>query len=345
MVFTKIAGHRTGYFVTIFLFSIFLFGSSNVHAATLDLSPSAGDLTVGNILGVSVLVDTKGSSINNSDAVINFPASLLEVISISKSGSIFTLWVEEPAFSNAAGTITFNGGLPTPGFNGSAGRLVSIAFRVKAPGTASVFFSAGSVRANDGLGTDVLTSMGTASFALAAPLPAVEPPVEAEAVVPERSETPETTRPKEPEVEVPTEPEIIPVESQVVVFEENIYDKTVNKAVSAFSGISLLNVVLFALVAVLIALLALLLYWRKLLVHLRSRVGKDAHGVEKSLYRSFDAIRGDIAACVDLLEGAKARRGLSEEEREVINLLRQHLRDTEKLLNRDMHILRDQVEK
>src|SRR3989344_7191998 len=119
------------------IFSLFFFLSffGRADAATLYFSPSSGDFTVGNILNVSILVNTQGKAINNAEVIINFPASLLEVISISKSGSIFTLWVEEPVLSNSAGTVTFNGGLPTPGFNGTAGKLLDVVFRIRNSGT------------------------------------------------------------------------------------------------------------------------------------------------------------------------------------------------------------------
>lgn len=146
----------------------FCFFTKDANAATLYFSPSKGDFTVGNLLTTNVLVNTQEEEINNSDAIINFPAGLLEVVSVSKSGSIFSLWVEEPAFSNSAGTITFNGGLPTPGFNGAAGKIVSIVFRVKSAGSASLVFSSAAVRANDGYGTDILQARAGAQFNLTA---------------------------------------------------------------------------------------------------------------------------------------------------------------------------------
>lgn len=148
------------------IFFVFILTTSTTHAATMYFSPSSGNFTVGNILNASVLVNTQSISINNADAVINFPTSLLEVVSISKSGSIFPLWVEEPSFSNSAGTISFNGGVPTPGFNGSAGKLLNITFRVRNLGSASLVFSSAAVRANDGYGTDVLQTRGQAQFNL-----------------------------------------------------------------------------------------------------------------------------------------------------------------------------------
>jgi len=159
-----------------FLIGFFLLFAQSVSAATLYFSPSSGNITVGNILSTSVLVNTQGTAVNNADAVINFPANLLEVVSVNKSGSIFSLWVEEPAFSNSAGTITFNGGLPTPGYNGSAGRLLNIVFRAKNIGSASVIFSSGAVRANDGYGTDVLQTKAQAQFTLVSEERPVLPP-------------------------------------------------------------------------------------------------------------------------------------------------------------------------
>src|SRR3990167_8595984 len=115
MVLKKIIDNKIVYGVIIFAFGIFLFGCNSAYAASLYFSPSSGNQTAGNILNVNVLVNTQGKVINNADAVIRFPANILEAVSISKTGSIFSLWVEEPAFSNSAGTISLNGGLPTPG--------------------------------------------------------------------------------------------------------------------------------------------------------------------------------------------------------------------------------------
>ena len=176
-------------------FAFLIFGAKAAEAATLYFSPSSGNFSVGNILNTSVLVNTQGKAINNSSAVINFPASLLEVISVSKSGSIFSLWVEEPAFSNSAGTISFDGGLPTPGFNGTAGKIVNIVFRIRNAGTASLVFSSGAVLANDGYGTDILQTMAQAQFNLISEERPVAPPPTA------------LGTPQAPEISSPTHPD------------------------------------------------------------------------------------------------------------------------------------------
>ena len=168
--------HKIFLFLGLFVFSFF--GARAANAATLYLSPSSGDFTVGNIFTANILVNTEGVTINNADATVNFPSGLLEVVSFSKSGSIFSLWVEEPSFSNGAGTLSFNGGLPTPGFNGATGKVLSAVFRVKKAGSASLIFSSAAVRANDGEGTDVFKTGVQAKFNLTSeerPLP--PPPV------------------------------------------------------------------------------------------------------------------------------------------------------------------------
>lgn len=187
-----------GFLFALFSASLFLFNARKANAATLYFSPSSGNFTVGNILTTSVLVNTQGQAINNSDAVINFPSNLLEVVSISKSGSIFSLWVEEPTFSNSAGTISFNGGLPTPGFSGTSGKIISIVFRAKNAGSASVIFSSGAVRANDGYGTDILQTRTQAQFTLVA----VEAPPTAPPTVP-----PVVGAPAAPKISSPTHPD------------------------------------------------------------------------------------------------------------------------------------------
>ncbi len=130
--------------------------ASTAEAASLYLSPSSPSSSVGNITTLKVLVDTQGKAINNSDGIIQFPTDSLEVLSISKNQSIFTIWVEEPRFSNTDGTITYNGGVPNPGYTGAAGEILTVTFKAKKQGPASVIFSDSTVRENDGYGTDIL---------------------------------------------------------------------------------------------------------------------------------------------------------------------------------------------
>ncbi len=156
--------------VGLFLFFII---PSPTKAASLYLKPSVENFVVGDIFIVNILVDTQGININNGEINLNYPTDFLEVVSLNKSASIFSLWVEGPSFSNNAGTVSLVGGLPTPGFKGSSGNIISINFRAKKSGVASLIFSSSAIRANDGEGTNVLTSSGSAQFTLGKIAPAI----------------------------------------------------------------------------------------------------------------------------------------------------------------------------
>lgn len=134
-------------------------------AASLYLSPSTSSRTVGIQFNVTVGVNSGGVAINAAQATVSFPTNILEVTGVSKSGT-FSLWPIEPSYSNARGTVSFAGGAPNPGYNGTAGSLITITFRGKATGTASVTLGSASVLANDGHGTNVLTSRGSGTYTI-----------------------------------------------------------------------------------------------------------------------------------------------------------------------------------
>lgn len=153
-----------------------------LHAAgaTLGVSASVGAVPVGDTFTVRVVVNAPDQAINAAEATLSFPRDLVEATGVSKSGSIFTLWTVEPASSNASGTVRFAGGLPSPGFRGTGGRIVTVTFRAKATGSAKFTLSGGRVLANDGRGTNILASVGSATVKLTeetAPAPTRAAPV------------------------------------------------------------------------------------------------------------------------------------------------------------------------
>lgn len=169
------------------------------HAASLYFSPSSGSHAVGTTLSVSIYVSSADQAMNAASGVISFPRDKLEVTSLSKTGSIFTLWVQEPSFSNSAGTVNFEGIVLNPGFIGSSGKAITITFRTKAAGNAPLTFFSGSALANDGKGTNILTGLGDANFAIG-----VVGPGAPEIITPsEVAGTPEA-----PEINSPTHPDL-----------------------------------------------------------------------------------------------------------------------------------------
>lgn len=153
------------FYFFVFAFFVNLFITSIASAASLYLSPSSGSYTEGDSLSMSVYVSSD-SAINAISGILAFPQDKLEVISLSKGGSIMNLWVREPAFSNTGGTVSMEGVVLNPGFIGKSGKILTINFKAKSAGSAYISFNSGSVLANDGYGTNVLSSLGEANFTI-----------------------------------------------------------------------------------------------------------------------------------------------------------------------------------
>ncbi len=141
--------------------------------ASIIISPSTASVPRGQILTVKVLVNSPAAVINAAEAVMSFDAEKLKVDSISAQDSIFTLWTISPKFDNQKGEISFGGGIPRPGFQGAKGEVISINFRAQKVGQAQVSFIRGALLAADGKGSNILTSLGSASFKV---VPASMPP-------------------------------------------------------------------------------------------------------------------------------------------------------------------------
>ncbi len=166
-------------FFVILLFTFLGFLPTSIQAASLVFYPASGSYTVGGSIPVNVYVSSSDQAMNAASGTISFPQDKLEVVSISKAGSIFTLWAQEPSFSNSTGTVNFEG-IALSGFTGSSGKILTVNFKVKSTGSAPVSFSSSSVLANDGQGTNILSNLGTATFTLG----------EAKAITIEEPETP-----------------------------------------------------------------------------------------------------------------------------------------------------------
>ena len=132
-------------FFIILIFCIFSCASEVLAAdGTFYLDPASGNYPVNGVFSVKIKTNSDGTTINAAKATVSFPPELLAVQSISKLGSIFQLWPEEPAFSNSNGTINFAGGIPAPGFNG-VGTIAIVNFKAKKAGEANVNIIGGQI--------------------------------------------------------------------------------------------------------------------------------------------------------------------------------------------------------
>ncbi len=175
---TKLKLNKLFFIASVLL--VFSFAIS-VEAATIYPSPSSGSFDIGDSFSVVVFVESDDQAMNAVSGVLDFPSDKLEVTSVSKSNSVVNLWIQEPSFSNTAGTVNFEGIVLNPGYIGSAGRVITINFRTKVPGNADITFISGFVLANNGQGTSILHSLGSASFVIDVP---VTGPVAADATTP-----------------------------------------------------------------------------------------------------------------------------------------------------------------
>ncbi len=154
---------------------------SGAFAATLSVSPSFSSVSAGDAVSVNIVVSSADQAMNAVSGTLSFSSDILTLLSVSKAGSIVTIWATEPEFSNTSGTASFEGIVPNPGFTGSSGKVLTFSFRAKKAGTATLSFSSASVLANDGQGTEILGGTNGASVSVSSgslpPAPAPAPVV------------------------------------------------------------------------------------------------------------------------------------------------------------------------
>lgn len=164
-----------------FVFFVLLPSFTNAKpSASLYFLPNSGSFNFSETISIRIIVDTGGQTINAIEDKISFSSDILKVVNISKEAGILKLWIQEPAYDNTTGIVTFGGGIPNPGFTG-VGRIFMITFEAKDAGSAWVKFDFAQVLANDGLGTNILASTGRADFTIKTrttpePVSVVRPP-------------------------------------------------------------------------------------------------------------------------------------------------------------------------
>lgn len=148
--------------------SLWIAHTPTTHAAgnvSLYLSPGRGGFYVGSTFNVSIVLNTRDTSINTIEAELSFPQNKIQIASPSVGNSIIQIWATNPSFSNRDGKIYFVGGIPSPGIKTSDGIVLTMTFRVIAPGSGTISFGPQTrVLANDGSGTNVLGQSSPATF-------------------------------------------------------------------------------------------------------------------------------------------------------------------------------------
>ena len=135
-----------------------------VFAANLFVSPSSGVYTEGDVFNVLIYVTSDDQAMNAIEGTLTYPQQYLQAQTLSTTNSVISFWIKAP--SAADGTVKFEGIVPNPGFTGSFGKVLTIPFKALQPGVAQLSFSSGSVLANDGLATELLSVTQGAVFVI-----------------------------------------------------------------------------------------------------------------------------------------------------------------------------------
>ncbi len=152
--------------VLLALFSPVLPPAQAAGGSLLFFSPGSGTNLVGSTFDVSVLLNTQGVSIGAVQLEIKYPADKLRIVKPSSDKSLLAIWLEPPVYSNTDGTARLVGIIPN-GITTESGLVTTITFEAVASGLATVeVLRSSSVLANDGLGTEVLSGFGRATFEL-----------------------------------------------------------------------------------------------------------------------------------------------------------------------------------
>lgn len=159
---------NTLYILSFIVWAVLFIPASAQAAARFYLSPSSGAVKVGDIISADVMVDTGGTSINAAEASLTFTSENMEYQSVVTTGSIFTFWTSGP--TGSATSVSFGGGLSNPGYNGAAGKILTVKWKATANGTGTVTINGSKILANDGTGSNIysLSSGGTFTIGQAA---------------------------------------------------------------------------------------------------------------------------------------------------------------------------------
>ena len=150
------------HFLVLVLF-IFIFNINQVFAVSnLYFSNPPLNVEVGDRVTVFVRIKATEEPINAISGVISFSDNILNAVSLTKDGSIINLWTGEPKISR--NKVSFEGVVLNPGFSGNNGLVLKITFEAKANGTANIRFIEGATLASDGLGSNILATLGAVNL-------------------------------------------------------------------------------------------------------------------------------------------------------------------------------------
>lgn len=201
--------------ISLIIALLFFASAQTVVAATIYILPAQKNLSLDEEFNIDIKVNSEGESINATQATINWPADILQFVEVEKTGSVFNFWVDEPSLSSTEESISFIGGT-SKGITGAALQILRIKFKTLSAGTAAVTITDTAITASDGQGTNVLSKISGASYAVGvetvqpappAPSPTTAPTPAPQPVVVTRPAVSAKNLPQAPVIQAPLYPD------------------------------------------------------------------------------------------------------------------------------------------
>ncbi len=139
-----------------------LLALSTVHAATITFS-APSTMTVGQTFQLVVAVDADSRAINTVAGTVTWDPDVLLFQSADTEKSLVQYWVTKP-IERADASLKFSGGLPSPGYSGDNGHIVTLNFTAVASGSTKLTVQDISILANDGIGGDISSGNVLATY-------------------------------------------------------------------------------------------------------------------------------------------------------------------------------------
>jgi hypothetical protein len=293
------------YTVIGFFVLYFLLNTNISHAATIGFSPSSGYYTVGDTIRTNIVVGSN-TSINAVSARVSFPRDLLTLSSISKTGSIISLWAQEPTFSNDTGTANLEGVILN-GYSGASGGIVTLIFKAKGEGQAELKFLNASILANDGNGTEVYSTKGNSILTIA-----------------KGNSIPKVITPKKDEEKVETK---IPIKEEIIDTSKQVVNKVIQiEQTNNLPDYSLVAVLTLVLIIFLVLIIIYGIYYvRKLKNYLK----KKLFGAETNIIGKFEILEDEVNEEIAIANKIKKGESLTQEEIAFQSKLQKDIKNTE----------------
>jgi hypothetical protein len=151
-------------FSLVFFFSLFILNAQAADSdAVLFFSASSKIINKGDEININIEVNSPNQNINAVSGSFKIPKNF-QLESILTTNSIVDFWLNEPKVAN--GLLSFEGVTVRKPFQGDSGLIFTMKGIALEKGTLAFNFDDGTILADDGLGTNVLSSLGNISLAV-----------------------------------------------------------------------------------------------------------------------------------------------------------------------------------